>query len=72
MTTPQTIYASPPRTAASGGPAAGNDYRSIAAGIELVWVQCKGYRCMAYADAAGRWINFYTGSVVNDVVGVIR
>ena len=41
-------------------------------GLELVWVQCKGYRCMAYPDAAGRWINFYTGRALTDFVEVLR
>ena len=27
----------------------------------LVWVQCDQYRCLAYAGATGKWINFYTG-----------
>jgi hypothetical protein len=38
---------------------------------ELVWVQCKGYRCMAYPDAAGKWINFYTGEKLTGLVKVI-
>jgi len=27
----------------------------------LVWVQCDQYRCLAYVDATGKWMNFYTG-----------
>jgi hypothetical protein len=42
------------------------DYR------ELTWVQCKGYRCLAYTDATGKWINFYTGKKVTDFVKIIR
>jgi len=38
---------------------------------ELVWVQCKGYRCLAYSDATGKWINFYTGEKLTDWVKVI-
>jgi hypothetical protein len=38
---------------------------------DLVWVQCKGYRCMAYLDASGKWINFYTGEKLTDFVKVI-
>ena len=38
---------------------------------DLVWVQCEEYRCMAYLDAKGRWINFYTGKELKDFVSVI-
>ena len=38
---------------------------------DLVWVQCKGYRCMAYVDATGQWINFYTGEKLTDFVKVL-
>ena len=38
---------------------------------DLVWVQCKEYRCLAYLDAAGRWINFYTGKKLTDFVKII-
>ena len=38
---------------------------------ELVWVQCKGYRCLAYSDATGKWINFYTGKKLKDFVKII-
>lgn len=37
----------------------------------LIWVQCEGYRCLAYMDAAGKWINFYTGEKLMDFVKVI-
>ena len=40
--------------------------------VKLVWVQCNGYRCMAYCDARGRWVNFYTGKVLTDFVEVIE
>jgi hypothetical protein len=43
-----------------------------AANSPLVWVQCKGYRCLAYQNPAGKWINFYTGKVLADFVEVIR
>jgi hypothetical protein len=39
---------------------------------DLVWVQCKGYRCLAYLDATGKWINFYTGKKLTDFVKIIR
>ncbi len=38
---------------------------------ELVWVQCKGYRCLAYRDAAGKWVNFYTDRKLTNFVRVI-
>ena len=38
---------------------------------DLVWVQCKGFRCPAYSDATGKWINFYTGKKLTDFVKVI-
>jgi hypothetical protein len=38
---------------------------------ELVWIQCKEYRCLAYLDAAGKWINFYTGKKLKDFVKII-
>ena len=43
----------------------------VQTGLILAWVQCKGYRCMAYADATGQWINFYTGKRITDFVKVI-
>jgi hypothetical protein len=39
---------------------------------DLVWVQCKGYRCLACSDATGKWINFYTGKKLTDFVKIIR
>ena len=38
---------------------------------DLVWVQCKGYRCLAFTDATGQLINFYTGKKLTDFVKVI-
>jgi hypothetical protein len=40
--------------------------------VDLVWVQCKEFRCLAYLDAAGIWINFYTGKKLKDFVKVIE
>jgi hypothetical protein len=37
----------------------------------LVWVQCKEYRCLAYLDETGKWINFYTGKKLTDFVKII-
>ena len=38
---------------------------------DLVWVQCKEHTCLAYVDATGNWINFYTGKKITDFVKVI-
>ena len=38
---------------------------------DLVWVQCKGYRCMAFTDANRKWINFYTGKKLTDFVKML-
>ena len=38
---------------------------------DLVWIQCKEYKCLAYWDETGRWINFYTGKKLTDFVKVI-
>jgi hypothetical protein len=38
---------------------------------DLVWIQCKEYRCLAYLDATGKWINFYTGKKLTDFVKII-
>jgi hypothetical protein len=38
---------------------------------DLVWVQCKGYRCLAFTDANHKWMNFYTGKKITDFVKVI-
>jgi hypothetical protein len=35
---------------------------------QLIWVQCHGYRCLAYRNAKGRWVNFYTGRVLSGTV----
>jgi hypothetical protein len=39
---------------------------------DLVWVQCRGYSCLAYYDdATGKWINFYNGKKLTDFVKII-
>lgn len=37
-----------------------------------VWVQCKGYRCLAYQNPAGKWMNFYTDRRLADFVKLIE
>jgi len=39
--------------------------------VDLVWVQCNGYRCLAYLDATGKWVNFYTGKKLKDFIKII-
>jgi len=39
--------------------------------VDLIWVQCRGYNCLAYTNTTGKWINFYTGKKVTDFVKVI-
>ncbi len=38
---------------------------------DLVWVQCKGYRCLAYPDATGKWVNFYSDKKLTGFVKVV-
>ena len=38
---------------------------------QLKRVQCRGYRCLAYRNAKGRWVNFYTGKVLTDMVKLV-
>ncbi len=49
----------------------GQTSRQVPIYEDLVWVQCKGYSCLAYWDATGKWINFYTGTGITDFVKVI-
>ncbi len=37
----------------------------------LKWVQCHGFRCLAFLDANGQWVNFYTGKVLTGVLKLI-
>jgi hypothetical protein len=39
--------------------------------MNLVWVQCDESRCLAYLNATGKRINFYTGKGLKDFVNVI-
>jgi hypothetical protein len=41
-------------------------------GLDVVWVQCEGYRCMAYLDAKGQWVSFPNRRPLNNVVHVIK
>lgn len=44
---------------------------AVSIGLKLFWVQCKGHNCLAYTDAAGKWINFYTGKPLTNFVRII-
>jgi len=37
-----------------------------------VQVQCEGFKCMAYRDKAGKWIDLFTHENVPRVLGVVR
>jgi len=36
-----------------------------------VQVQCEGYRCMAYRDETGAWIDFHTGQPIKGNVHAV-
>lgn len=38
---------------------------------EPVWVQCDGFRCLAYLDHRGEWRTFCTNAILTDVVKVL-
>jgi hypothetical protein len=35
-----------------------------------VWVQCPGFRCLAYQDAAGGWRTFFRGETLSQAVPI--
>jgi hypothetical protein len=37
-----------------------------------VQVQCEGFKCMAYRNKDGRWVDFFTRQFLPRVLGVIR
>jgi hypothetical protein len=37
----------------------------------LKWVQCQEFRCLAFLDEKGRWINFYNGKVLTGPLRLI-
>ncbi|MFZ0828994.1 MAG: hypothetical protein WAO02_16390 [Verrucomicrobiia bacterium] len=53
------------------GPTAQTARQPVLADVILVWIQCKQSRCLAYQNANGQWVNFYTGKVVTDFVDII-
>ena len=36
-----------------------------------VQVQCEGFKCMAYLDKQGRWIDFFSHEPLPKVLGVV-
>ena len=36
-----------------------------------VQVQCDGFKCMAYLNKEGRWVDLFTGTPLSYVLGVI-
>jgi len=36
-----------------------------------VQVQCNGFKCMAYRDAEGNWMDFFTRKFLPGVLGVL-
>jgi len=36
-----------------------------------VQVQCDGYKCMAFLDRDGRWVDLFSRQFVNRVMGVV-
>jgi hypothetical protein len=36
-----------------------------------VQVQCKGFKCMAYRDKDGNWVDFFTRKFLSGVLGVV-
>ncbi len=37
----------------------------------VLWVKCRGCRCMVSLEESGKWINSYTGEKMKDFVKVI-
>jgi hypothetical protein len=38
---------------------------------EPVWVQCEGFRCLAFRDRQGHWRTFYDRSELPQVIRVL-
>ena len=36
-----------------------------------VQVQCKGFKCMAFLDKDGKWVDLFTRKYLSDVLGVV-
>ncbi len=37
-----------------------------------VQVQCEGYRCLAYRDKEGNWINYHNGQPLKGTVKLVQ
>jgi hypothetical protein len=53
------------------GPGVRNEKQSLPAVGEPVWVQCGGYRTMAYRDDKGRWKTVAKGEELKGSVQVV-
>ncbi len=51
--------------------AAKNNYGPLPALGVTVQVQCDGYKCMAFLDREGRWVDFFNHEFVPRVLGVV-
>jgi hypothetical protein len=56
-----------------------NDTKSRVNGAEKhlplavpVHVQCEGFRCLAYRDKKGNWINYHNRDPINGIVRLIE
>ena len=36
-----------------------------------VQVQCDGFKCMAFLDGQGRWVDLFSPQIVDQVLGVV-
>ena len=39
-------------------------------GGKPVWVQCPGYRCLAYQDLQGKWRTFFRGEILSNAISM--
>ena len=40
-------------------------------GNHSVWVQCEGFRCLAYLDGDGKWRNWINGEKLPNVIKIL-
>jgi hypothetical protein len=48
-----------------------NNYGPLPALGVPVQVQCDGFKCMAYRDKDGKWVDFFTREFLARVLGVV-
>jgi hypothetical protein len=49
----------------------GSVQKQVAATGEPVWVQCEGFRCLAYLNERGEWRTYPNGAKLSGMVKVI-